>query len=100
MEKFFCEKHSKSNNRCRKYHEKDLRKTDSPIYVNSDDQLPTIKMNLFAVLCIDTSHYVAFLKTGLHKESPWVFYDSMSDRIGLIIKLNFLFKILNYLFKR
>jgi ubiquitin thioesterase CYLD len=41
------------------------------------------KLNLFAVLCIETSHYVAFVKC--HKpdeEHEWLFFDSMSDRIN------------------
>jgi ubiquitin thioesterase CYLD len=40
------------------------------------------KLNLFAVLCIETSHYVAFVKC--HKpdhQHEWIFFDSMSDRI-------------------
>jgi ubiquitin thioesterase CYLD len=40
------------------------------------------KLNLFAVLCIETSHYVAFVKC--HKQDgqhEWVFFDSMSDRV-------------------
>jgi hypothetical protein len=42
----------------------------------------TYKLNLFAVLCIETSHYVAFVKC--HKQDgqhEWIFFDSMSDRI-------------------
>jgi ubiquitin thioesterase CYLD len=46
-------------------------------------QMKTIvKLNLFAVLCIETSHYVAFVKC--HKadqQHKWIFFDSMSDRI-------------------
>ncbi|CAF1533721.1 unnamed protein product, partial [Adineta steineri] len=42
-----------------------------------------IKLNLFAVLCIETSHYVAFVKC--QKRNPlqheWLFFDSMSDRM-------------------
>ena len=40
------------------------------------------KMELFAVICIETSHYVAFVKTGSDRQSPWVFFDSMADRQG------------------
>lgn len=40
------------------------------------------KLNLFAVLCIEIAHYVAFVKCrkpdGQHE---WLFFDSMSDRI-------------------
>lgn len=42
-------------------------------------------LELFAVICIKTSHYVCFTKCGLQPDSPWVFFDSMSDRIGEII---------------
>jgi len=47
-------------------------------------QMETIaKLNLFAVLCIETSHYVAFVKC--HKadlQHEWVFFDSASGRIN------------------
>ncbi|XP_038067617.1 uncharacterized protein LOC119737375 isoform X2 [Patiria miniata] len=39
-------------------------------------------MDLFAVICIRTSHYVAFVKAGREKDSEWVFFDSMADRQG------------------
>ncbi|KAJ8303512.1 hypothetical protein KUTeg_019908 [Tegillarca granosa] len=48
-------------------------------------QIPAIqrdKMELFAVVCIQTSHYVAFVKCGRGKKAPWVFFDSMADRMG------------------
>ena len=38
-----------------------------------------LKLDLFAVLCIETSHYVAFVKC--HKryyQDEWIFFDSMS----------------------
>lgn len=40
------------------------------------------KMDLFAVVCIETSHYVAFVKCGTTPDSPWCFFDSMADRKG------------------
>ncbi|XP_022777778.1 ubiquitin carboxyl-terminal hydrolase CYLD-like [Stylophora pistillata] len=40
------------------------------------------KMELFAVVCIETSHYVAFVKCGPGAEAPWCFFDSMADRKG------------------
>ncbi|KAI4880818.1 hypothetical protein NFI96_031833 [Prochilodus magdalenae] len=43
--------------------------------------LPREKLELFAVLCIETSHYVSFVKHG-PKKSDWVFFDSMADRLG------------------
>ena len=42
----------------------------------------TQKMELFAVVCIETSHYVAFVKCGIEADSPWCFFDSMADRKG------------------
>ncbi|CAG5983975.1 unnamed protein product [Menidia menidia] len=38
-------------------------------------------MQLFAVLCIHTSHYVSFVKYGPSPHS-WLFFDSMADRCG------------------
>ncbi|KAM9493124.1 ubiquitin carboxyl-terminal hydrolase CYLD isoform 1-T2 [Clarias gariepinus] len=42
---------------------------------------PRQQMELFAVLCIETSHYVAFVKYGT-APSSWLFFDSMADRDG------------------
>ncbi|XP_013863413.1 ubiquitin carboxyl-terminal hydrolase CYLD isoform X3 [Austrofundulus limnaeus] len=42
---------------------------------------PRQRMELFAVLCIETSHYVAFVKYG-SADSAWLFFDSMADRDG------------------
>jgi predicted metal-binding protein len=39
-------------------------------------------MELFAVVCIETSHYVSFVKCGLGPDAPWCFFDSMADRKG------------------
>ncbi|XP_040896761.1 ubiquitin carboxyl-terminal hydrolase CYLD [Toxotes jaculatrix] len=39
------------------------------------------KLELFAVLCIETSHYVSFIKHG-PKSEDWIFFDSMADRQG------------------
>ncbi|XP_056324160.1 ubiquitin carboxyl-terminal hydrolase CYLD [Danio aesculapii] len=39
------------------------------------------QMQLFAVLCINTSHYVSFVKYGPDPRS-WIFFDSMADRCG------------------
>ncbi|CAG4998222.1 unnamed protein product [Parnassius apollo] len=44
--------------------------------------VPRVYMELFAVLCIETSHYVAFVKTGVAHDAPWCFFDSMADRKG------------------
>ena len=40
------------------------------------------KMELFAVICIERSHYVSFVKCGSGTKVPWVFFDSMADRKG------------------
>ncbi|KAM9833034.1 ubiquitin carboxyl-terminal hydrolase CYLD isoform 1-T1 [Syngnathus typhle] len=39
------------------------------------------QMSLFAVTCIETSHYVSFVKYG-PLPSDWLFFDSMADRQG------------------
>ncbi|XP_069015042.1 ubiquitin carboxyl-terminal hydrolase CYLD [Embiotoca jacksoni] len=39
------------------------------------------RMSLFAVTCIETSHYVSFVKNG-PLPSDWLFFDSMADREG------------------
>lgn len=43
---------------------------------------PRLYMELFAVICIETSHYVTFVKCGVGHEAPWCFFDSMADRKG------------------
>lgn len=45
-------------------------------------EIPRICMDLFAVLCIETSHYVCFVKCGTEPDAPWCFFDSMADRKG------------------
>lgn len=42
------------------------------------------KLELFAVLCIETSHYVSFIKYG-PKNEDWIFFDSMADRQGELL---------------
>uniref|UniRef100_A0A1A8KT35 Ubiquitin carboxyl-terminal hydrolase CYLD n=1 Tax=Nothobranchius kuhntae TaxID=321403 RepID=A0A1A8KT35_NOTKU len=39
------------------------------------------RLELFAVLCIETSHYVSFVKHGPSSQD-WIFFDSMADRQG------------------
>nr|CAD7203027.1 unnamed protein product [Timema douglasi] len=53
--------------------------------------IPRLYMELFAVVCIETSHYVAFVKCGSGSEAPWCFFDSMADRKEFIIE--FLFQV-------
>uniref|UniRef100_A0A8C4R308 ubiquitinyl hydrolase 1 n=1 Tax=Eptatretus burgeri TaxID=7764 RepID=A0A8C4R308_EPTBU len=43
--------------------------------------VPRECLQLFGVLCIETSHYVAFLKYGA-ADDAWLFFDSMADREG------------------
>ncbi|KAL1124368.1 hypothetical protein AAG570_000997, partial [Ranatra chinensis] len=44
--------------------------------------IPRLYMQLFAVVCIETSHYVTFVKCGTGSDAPWCFFDSMADRKG------------------
>ncbi|XP_047440064.1 ubiquitin carboxyl-terminal hydrolase CYLD [Mugil cephalus] len=52
-----------------------------PADVASDSPVSRHTMQLFAVLCIQTSHYVSFVKYGADPHS-WLFFDSMADRCG------------------
>ncbi|KAM4602507.1 ubiquitin carboxyl-terminal hydrolase CYLD isoform 2-T3 [Polymixia lowei] len=49
--------------------------------IGRQGSFPRQRMELFAVLCIETSHYVAFVKYGA-ADSAWLFFDSMADRDG------------------
>ena len=51
-------------------------------YSSEERTLDEQKMELFAVVCIETSHYVAFVKCGVGADAPWCFFDSMADRKG------------------
>ncbi|XP_076671657.1 ubiquitin carboxyl-terminal hydrolase CYLD isoform X1 [Andrena cerasifolii] len=44
--------------------------------------VPRLYLELSAVVCIETSHYVCFVKCGPGSEAPWCFFDSMADRKG------------------
>ncbi|XP_044582009.1 ubiquitin carboxyl-terminal hydrolase CYLD [Cotesia glomerata] len=44
--------------------------------------VPRLFLELSAVVCIETSHYVSFVKCGSGSEAPWCFFDSMADRKG------------------
>ena len=39
-------------------------------------------MELVAVVSIETSHYVSFVRCGDTLRAPWAFFDSMADRKG------------------
>ncbi|CAN9500721.1 unnamed protein product [Ophioblennius macclurei] len=73
-----------------KVHSHPLRKSHKPArldipaeYTNcgSPRGLTRDKLKLFAVLCIETSHYVSFVKHGPNSDD-WIFFDSMADRHG------------------
>ncbi|XP_038067277.1 ubiquitin carboxyl-terminal hydrolase CYLD-like isoform X2 [Patiria miniata] len=68
----------------KEFFSKTMEKGFSELVVDQHRQrlLPTKLMDLFAVICIRTSHYVAFVKAGREKDSEWVFFDSMADRQG------------------
>lgn len=53
--------------------------------------VPRLYLELSAVVCIETSHYVSFVKCGPGSEAPWCFFDSMADRKGT---LQFIFSLL------
>ncbi|XP_036387759.1 ubiquitin carboxyl-terminal hydrolase CYLD [Megalops cyprinoides] len=57
------------------------RKLPAPTDLPVDGPMPRHKLQLFAVLCIRTSHYVSFVKFGPSPRS-WLFFDSMADRCG------------------
>lgn len=70
-------------------HAKRQNHTPNPLTVPKDFKImadhcpvPRLFMELFAVVCIETSHYVAFVKTASGQDAPWVFFDSMADRKG------------------
>lgn len=57
-------------------------KVPQDFYRMQNTKIPRHYMELFAVVCIETSHYVTFAKTGKGQDSPWCFFDSMADRVG------------------
>ncbi|KAG7232596.1 hypothetical protein INR49_008325 [Caranx melampygus] len=50
-------------------------------HCHSHTQMSRDKLELFAVLCIETSHYVSFVRYG-PEPHHWLFFDSMADRQG------------------
>ena len=44
--------------------------------------IPRVYVELFAVVCIETSHYVTFTRCGSGADATWCFFDSMADRKG------------------
>ncbi|XP_040272720.1 ubiquitin carboxyl-terminal hydrolase CYLD-like [Bufo bufo] len=53
-----------------------------PENLNGQAVLQRQSLQLYAVLCIETSHYVAFIKMNSDNRPLWVFFDSMADREG------------------
>ncbi|KFD53768.1 hypothetical protein M514_05274 [Trichuris suis] len=41
-----------------------------------------IVLQLASVMCIESSHYVSFARTGHKPDAEWIFFDSMADREG------------------
>lgn len=58
------------------------RHSHQKVVTGQNPSIPREKMELFAVVCIQTSHYVSFVKCGKGKGAPWLFFDSMADRMG------------------
>ncbi|TRY91954.1 hypothetical protein DNTS_035454 [Danionella cerebrum] len=81
--KYFC---SKCSTQVHSHHQRRHHKTshlDVPydfLYLDTHKP-PREKLELFAVLCIETSHYVSFVKYG-PQDTDWIFFDSMADRVG------------------
>ncbi|XP_073431611.1 ubiquitin carboxyl-terminal hydrolase CYLD-like isoform X2 [Dendrobates tinctorius] len=53
-----------------------------PENLNRQAVLQRQNLQLYAVLCIETSHYVAFIRIHSHRRPLWAFFDSMADREG------------------
>ncbi|CAJ0964515.1 unnamed protein product [Ranitomeya imitator] len=53
-----------------------------PENLNHQAVLQRQNLQLYAVLCIETSHYVAFIRIHSHRRPLWAFFDSMADREG------------------
>ncbi|KAG9487258.1 hypothetical protein GDO78_007236 [Eleutherodactylus coqui] len=53
-----------------------------PENLNGQAMLQRQNLQLYAVLCIETSHYVAFIRMASHNLPLWAFFDSMADREG------------------
>ncbi|ETE61914.1 Ubiquitin carboxyl-terminal hydrolase CYLD, partial [Ophiophagus hannah] len=69
--------------RARRYHQPRLLHLPEEFshFGSLPETIPRQTMQLFAVLCIETSHYVGFTRHGpdVHQ---WLFFDSMADREG------------------
>ncbi|XP_041040813.1 ubiquitin carboxyl-terminal hydrolase CYLD [Carcharodon carcharias] len=74
----WCQVHSHSS---RRSHQPMKLKCPDEFARTGKTKVPRERMQLFAVLCIETSHYVSFIKYG-PEDHQWMFFDSMSDRHG------------------
>lgn len=84
----FCQKcMDKSHSHRKRFKHKTARLAVPPEFsmLKEHTQIQRIYMELFAVLCIETSHYVCFVKCGNGPDAPWCFFDSMADRKGIRI---------------
>lgn len=54
--------------------------TEHALSLTRRSQIAQRKLQLSAVLCIETSHYVSFVRSPSNK---WFLFDSMADRVGL-----------------
>ncbi|XP_047135231.1 ubiquitin carboxyl-terminal hydrolase CYLD isoform X1 [Hydra vulgaris] len=83
---YLCQKCSNIVHSHNKRHDHELVELSSFSPNVSEPFVPNTKalttMELFAVICIKTSHYVSFVKCGEGDEASWVFFDSMADRHG------------------
>lgn len=57
--------------------------------LNEHAAIPRLYMELLAVVCIETSHYVSFVKCASGPDAPWCFFDSMADRKGEFLLICF-----------
>ncbi|XP_053558234.1 ubiquitin carboxyl-terminal hydrolase CYLD isoform X2 [Bombina bombina] len=73
-----CNKQVHLHRQRRGHHPRDLGVSD----LNEQTVFPRQVMQLYAVLCIETSHYVAFIRIHSQNSYHWVFFDSMADREG------------------
>nr|XP_009860718.1 ubiquitin carboxyl-terminal hydrolase CYLD [Ciona intestinalis] len=53
-------------------------------FISQEGEAPVERqiLDLYAVVCIETSHYVSFAKCGSGRNAKWCFFDSMADRVG------------------
>ncbi|XP_041096108.1 ubiquitin carboxyl-terminal hydrolase CYLD [Polyodon spathula] len=81
MIKQYCQLCDKQVHSHRQRQDHQPREISLPWDFPASTPVPRQKMELFAVLCIETSHYVSFVKYGPGRNS-WLFFDSMADRRG------------------